>query len=369
VRVSLGRKEGCDIIINEAVVSGNHCYITVLSRGLAQIEDVSTNGTYINSVKIGKGNRMDLREGDILTLGKPNAPGPVGGGSCVNFRATFDGSESDTAPKAVIATSSMQYKQQIEDLKVQVSQGEYRNETLVDKTTDLAARYNQMESEVRRVNERNVELQVRNESMKTEIDGLRLRISQADLKAENSERRAETVEAKLAAFEREYADIAAIKAEFNLRNGSLRDEIERLRRTNFELSSKLTQSGESRKRIVANLVQLQQTLGISIRLVEEMGGDTAYPMVGSDARDGRVVVGSSAVVRRGPITVPTAYMENPVESVAPPQADGEVARVEVEEPIEAVLEEATTPAMNEEEEQEAITTETPGLLQGLFGSH
>jgi hypothetical protein len=196
--------------------------------------------------------------------------------------------------------------------------------------------------------------------MKSEIDGLRLRLSQAELKAADCDRRVETAEAKFAAFEKEYTDIAAIKAEFNLRDGSLRDELDRLRRTNYELSNKIAASAESRRRIVANLQSLQATLGTSIRLVEDMSTE-AYPILSGTTAynasemtaDGRVIAASSAVVHhtrpaRG--TVPTAYIDHPVEAVAD---DEEVA-----------VEHATTPAFDDQH----ISTETPGLLQGLFGS-
>jgi hypothetical protein len=68
--------------------------------------------------------------------------------------------------------------------------------------------------------------------MRTEIDGLRLRLSQAELKSADADRRVETAEAKVSAFEREYAELVALRSEFNLRNGSLREELDRLRRTN-----------------------------------------------------------------------------------------------------------------------------------------
>jgi hypothetical protein len=321
-RVSLGRKEGCDIIVNEAVVSGNHCYITVLSKNLAQIEDVSTNGTYVNNVKIGKNNKLDLREGDTLTLGKPNAPAPAGG-ACVNFRVTFDGSESESAPQAV--SSSMIYKKEIEDLKVQVSQGEFRNDNLSAKNSDLATRYSQMDIELRRINENNVELSVRNDSMKTEIETLRARLAQTEQRAVSSDRRAETIEAKLAAFEREHGDIAALKAELNLRNVTLREEIERLRRSNMDLSNKLSLTSDARRRIISNLTSLQAGLGTSIRLVEDLSPNPSDPtgtMRMAESPSTRVVANSSAVQpgRRTPIRgVPLSYTDEPVESVAPGQ--------------------------------------------------
>ena len=321
-RVSLGRKEGCDIIVNEAVVSGNHCYITVLSRNLGQVEDASTNGTYVNNVKIGKNNKLDLREGDILTLGKPNAPAP-GGGSCVNFRITFDGSESESAPQAV--SSSMIYKKEIEDLKVQVSQGEFRNDNLSAKNTDLATRYNQMDIELRRVKEDNVELTVRSDSMKTEIETLRARLAQAEQRVLASDRKAETIEAKLAAFEREYGDIAALKAELNLRNVTLREEIDRLRRSNMEMSNKISMTSDARKRIIANLTALQSGLGTSIRLVEDLSpssDNASSTTVIGDASYDRVIANSSAVQpgRRTPVrgtAVPLSYADAPVESIPP----------------------------------------------------
>jgi chromosome segregation ATPase len=219
----------------------------------------------------------------------------------------------------------MIYKKEIEDLKVQVSQGEFRNDNLSAKNSDLATRYSQMDIELRRINENNVELSVRNDSMKTEIETLRARLAQTEQRAVSSDRKAETIEAKLAAFEREHGDIAALKAELNLRNVTLREEIERLRRSNMDLSNKLSLTSDARRRIISNLTSLQAGLGTSIRLVEDLSPNPSDPtgtMRMAESPSTRVVANSSAVQpgRRTPIRgVPLSYTDEPVESVAPGQ--------------------------------------------------
>ena len=274
VRVSVGRKEGNDIVLTDIVVSGLHCYITVTSTNTAVIEDQSTNGTYVNGVKIGKSMQLAVKEGDILTLGKPNATGAQSGS--ISFKVTFDGKESDTAAGGV---GSVYYKNEIEDLKVAVSTAEHRNEVAEKRVSELSTKLSSTEFDLKKTREENVELSVRNDVMRGEIDQLRGRLAAAERAATEADRRTETLQAKVDMMEREFAEITALKASLNLKNTSLGDEIARLRQENAELNSRVTVSGDVRARLLANLGSIQQlTVSTMAMFDERMNNETVRYM-------------------------------------------------------------------------------------------
>jgi pSer/pThr/pTyr-binding forkhead associated (FHA) protein len=64
--LTIGRKPGNDIQIDDRAISGHHCQIiTILNDSF--LEDLeSTNGTYVNSRRITK---YALRNGDVINLG------------------------------------------------------------------------------------------------------------------------------------------------------------------------------------------------------------------------------------------------------------------------------------------------------------
>lgn len=67
---SIGRAQGCDIVINAPDVSSKHASIWKDGSGNVVIEDNnSTNGTYVNGLKI---TSKVLQKGDIVTLGGNN---------------------------------------------------------------------------------------------------------------------------------------------------------------------------------------------------------------------------------------------------------------------------------------------------------
>ena len=69
-RTTLGRKPGNDIVVNDMVVSGEHCAFDL--RGLADVyvEDLnSTNGTYLNG-KMLHGERPQLVDHDVISVGR-----------------------------------------------------------------------------------------------------------------------------------------------------------------------------------------------------------------------------------------------------------------------------------------------------------
>ncbi|KAH8716176.1 hypothetical protein HC256_004954 [Beauveria bassiana] len=59
----IGRHPECDIIVNESVVSNRHCLIFTENNGndaVAIVEDLSSNGTFVNEAIVGRNQRLDL---------------------------------------------------------------------------------------------------------------------------------------------------------------------------------------------------------------------------------------------------------------------------------------------------------------------
>ncbi|KAJ2779211.1 hypothetical protein GGI15_003946 [Coemansia interrupta] len=73
--VTIGRHRSCDVQITSAVSSNRHCTITAtVDREsldyLVVCEDLSSNGTFWNSKKIGKGRSVILAHGDVIEIKK-----------------------------------------------------------------------------------------------------------------------------------------------------------------------------------------------------------------------------------------------------------------------------------------------------------
>ncbi len=69
-RIRIGRREGCDIILNFANISGHHCLMDV-EEGYWFIRDLkSKNGVKIDGKKILMGVRRRLDPGVILSIAK-----------------------------------------------------------------------------------------------------------------------------------------------------------------------------------------------------------------------------------------------------------------------------------------------------------
>lgn len=79
---TVGRNQKCDIVIDDSRVSGCHCRIYrawnvrpgLYSQLLSYIEDVSSNGTFVNKSKLRRRERRLLRSGDELTFLSPKIP-------------------------------------------------------------------------------------------------------------------------------------------------------------------------------------------------------------------------------------------------------------------------------------------------------
>lgn len=65
--LSIGRKSGNDIILNDKMVSGSHCSIHKKGSAWHVLDQGSTNGTYINDINVAE---AKLKEGDVLKLGR-----------------------------------------------------------------------------------------------------------------------------------------------------------------------------------------------------------------------------------------------------------------------------------------------------------
>jgi len=66
---TIGRATGADFIVDAALVSRVHCRLTALPDGQLELRDLeSTNGTYVNGVRIGQ--PLRLVSGDRLQVGR-----------------------------------------------------------------------------------------------------------------------------------------------------------------------------------------------------------------------------------------------------------------------------------------------------------
>jgi serine/threonine-protein kinase Chk2 len=63
--------EWTDVVVSEGVVSNRHCLIfaeTVGTDTVAFVEDVSSNGTYVNEALVGRNQRRDLKDQDEIAV-------------------------------------------------------------------------------------------------------------------------------------------------------------------------------------------------------------------------------------------------------------------------------------------------------------
>ena len=66
---TIGRATGADFIVDAALVSRVHCRLTALPDGQLELCDLeSTNGTYVNGVRIGQ--PLQLVSGDRVQVGR-----------------------------------------------------------------------------------------------------------------------------------------------------------------------------------------------------------------------------------------------------------------------------------------------------------
>jgi pSer/pThr/pTyr-binding forkhead associated (FHA) protein len=65
--LTIGRREGNDVIIDNLAVSGSHAKVDSLEEGFLLIDLKSKNGTFVNEKMI---NTHWLKNGDVITIGK-----------------------------------------------------------------------------------------------------------------------------------------------------------------------------------------------------------------------------------------------------------------------------------------------------------
>ncbi|KAI5861805.1 Pkinase-domain-containing protein [Durotheca rogersii] len=67
----IGRHPECDIIVDDPVVSNRHCLLFTEHNGddtVAILEDLSSNGTFVNEAIVGRNQRRELREQDEIAV-------------------------------------------------------------------------------------------------------------------------------------------------------------------------------------------------------------------------------------------------------------------------------------------------------------
>ena len=113
--VSIGRSVKNDITINNGSVSGTHAVINNTDRGFFLDDDNSTNGTYINNVKI---KHHQLTDGDTITIGTHQL--------IFNSQSTDTGKQSEAT---VMVSADFQKQLQEELAKTQTPSASDANET------------------------------------------------------------------------------------------------------------------------------------------------------------------------------------------------------------------------------------------------
>lgn len=65
---TIGRAACCDMVLSDPAVSSSHCTLLCDGDGGLTVEDRSTNGTYVNRMRLPKGQRRSLASGDTILL-------------------------------------------------------------------------------------------------------------------------------------------------------------------------------------------------------------------------------------------------------------------------------------------------------------
>lgn len=98
----IGRKDNCTIRLAAATISGEQCRIRTSKKGTHfELEDKSSNGTYLNGALIGKGNVSKLAHGDVIRLSRRDIPELQFRFACSGEDAPIAGGATSGAPPAV----------------------------------------------------------------------------------------------------------------------------------------------------------------------------------------------------------------------------------------------------------------------------
>ncbi|TPX32921.1 hypothetical protein SmJEL517_g04100 [Synchytrium microbalum] len=66
-----GRHADCDVLIADSRVSSRHCLLSLTDGNrVAELEDLSSNGTFVNGVVVGRGNKVSVENGMVIALVK-----------------------------------------------------------------------------------------------------------------------------------------------------------------------------------------------------------------------------------------------------------------------------------------------------------
>ena len=98
----IGRAEGCDLQVPEPTVSSRHCLLTRQGDGFS-LEDLgSSNGTYVDGVKLTPGEPVGLPAGANVTLGSHiQMPWPAAASPSRGRARTIDSSVPGTAMRGL----------------------------------------------------------------------------------------------------------------------------------------------------------------------------------------------------------------------------------------------------------------------------
>lgn len=73
--ITIGRLENNDIVINDPLVTRNgHCQIMLDDHNGFYLVDNSTNGTFVNGMKVERGVKISLSRTDIIRIGNTTLP-------------------------------------------------------------------------------------------------------------------------------------------------------------------------------------------------------------------------------------------------------------------------------------------------------
>jgi hypothetical protein len=68
--IALGRTPDNDVTVAESSISARHCFVRVLASEIQLTDAGSTNGTFVNGVRLAAKKSQRVVEGDVLTLGR-----------------------------------------------------------------------------------------------------------------------------------------------------------------------------------------------------------------------------------------------------------------------------------------------------------
>ena len=73
---TIGRKESCDLEYSgDSMISARHIKLIIQSPpDRVWLQDYSSNGAFINDTRVGKGNKVELKNGDVIAFLKPWDP-------------------------------------------------------------------------------------------------------------------------------------------------------------------------------------------------------------------------------------------------------------------------------------------------------